>query len=88
MIVVFVYASYRTHKKHYVTRIYWNSAECVTLKSILVLADKRILGVFWYKQVQVIAMLIGYKQSIQILYKPSIFQILNDTDDHWGTGKY
>lgn len=24
------------------------------------LADKRILGVFWYKQVQVVAMLIGY----------------------------
>lgn len=34
------------------------------------LADKRILGVLWYKQVQVITVLIGYKQSTQILYNP------------------
>lgn len=69
MIALLIYASFRTHKKYYTTAIYLNFAEGTTSKLILMLADKRLLGV-WYKQVQVITMLIGYKQSTQILYKP------------------
>lgn len=48
------------------------------------LAGKRIRGVLWYRQVQVIAVLIGYKQLTQILSKPYIFQVLKDAEDLWG----
>lgn len=40
------------------------------MKPSLMLADMRIHGVRWNKQVQVITVLIGYKQATQIVHKP------------------
>jgi hypothetical protein len=48
---LFIYASFKTHKQHYDTT-YLNFVECIARKPILMLADKRILGVLWYKQVR------------------------------------
>lgn len=42
---VIFYASFRIHKKNDGTTIYLNFAECITLKPILMLADKGIVGV-------------------------------------------